>query len=310
MKNRTPLLVTALIIVSLIAAFLGWELSASKSLNANYEAEVVGMEAMMAGNGMNSIMEDDIASSLSNLLADYNSVNTTNTELQDSINIQKQKVQILLAELESSEKSKKYTARELYKMRKEAETLRKVMKNYVHKVDSLNTLNKELQATIKVKDQTISTVSGERDALKERTENLSETVEKGSKLQILNLMAEGIRVRPSGSFTETSRAKRADQLKSCFSIVANSIAASGSKTFYMRVISPKGNVMTNTKSTKIEIRGEMIEMSIGRTVDYQNKVVDLCIFFEKAEEELPKGDYKVEIYSEGSKVGTTTIGLK
>ena len=310
MKNKTPLLITALIIVSLIAAFLAWELYASKQRVADYEAEIQGLEEMIEGKGLNSMMEEDIASSLNNLLEDYEAVNTTNTELQDSINVQKQKVQLLLTELENSEKSKKYTARQLYKMKKEAETLRKVMKNYVHKVDSLNTLNKKLQNTIKDRDETITTVSGERDELKEQTENLSKTVEKGSKLQILNLKAEAIRVRNSGSFTETSRARRADQFKSCFSIVANTIAKPGNKTFYMRVINPGGYVMTNTKSEKVEINGEMVEMSISRTIDYQNKVVDLCIFFEKGDVDLEKGDYKVEIYSEGTKVGSTSFGLR
>jgi len=310
MNNKTPLLVTALIIVGLIAAFLAWELSAFNKQNKNYEEEIAGMEAMMAGNGMNALMEDDIAGSLKNLLNEYNSVTTDNSELNDSIAIQKQKVALLLQEIENSEKSRKYTARELYKMRKEAETLRKVMKNYVHKVDSLNTLNLELQATIKVKDQTISTVKGERDEFKERTENLSKTVEMGSKLQILGLSAEAIRIRTSGSFTETSRSKRADQVKACFTIVANSIAEKGSKMFYMRVISPEGVVLTNTKSSQITVNGESIEVSVGRAVDYQGKAVDFCVFYEKATDELPKGDYKVEIYSEGLKVGTSTFGLK
>ncbi len=310
MNNKTPLLVTALIIVGLIAAFLAWELSASNKQNKNYEEEIAGMEAMMAGNGMNALMEDDIAGSLKNLLNEYNSVTTDNSELNDSIAIQKQKVALLLQEIENSEKSRKYTARELYKMRKEAETLRKVMKNYVHKVDSLNTLNLELQAAIKVKDQTISTVKGERDEFKERTENLSKTVEMGSKLQILGLSAEAIRIRTSGSFTETSRSKRADQVKACFTIVANSIAEKGSKMFYMRVISPEGVVLTNTKSSQITVNGESIEVSVGRALDYQGKAVDFCVFYEKATDELPKGDYKVEIYSEGLKVGTSTFGLK
>ena len=310
MNNKTPLLVTALIIVGLIAAFLAWELSASNKQNKNYEEEIAGMEAMMAGNGMNALMEDDIAGSLKNLLNEYNSVTTDNSELNDSIAIQKQKVALLLQEIENSEKSRKYTARELYKMRKEAETLRKVMKNYVHKVDSLNTLNLELQAAIKVKDQTISTVKGERDEFKERTENLSKTVEMGSKLQILGLSAEAIRIRTSGSFTETNRSKRADQVKACFTIVANSIAEKGSKMFYMRVISPEGVVLTNTKSSQITVNGESIEVSVGRALDYQGKAVDFCVFYEKATDELPKGDYKVEIYSEGLKVGTSTFGLK
>lgn len=310
MNNKTPLLVTALIIVGLITAFLAWELSTSNKQNQYYEVEIAGLEAMMAGNGMNSMMEDDIAGSLKNLLNEYNSVTTDNSELSDSIAIQKQKVTLLLQELESSEKNRKYTARELYKMRKEAETLRKVMKNYVHKVDSLNTLNIELQATIKVKDQTISAVKGERDEFKEKTENLSKTVEMGSKLQILGLTTEAIRIRTSGSFTETTRARRADQVKACFTIVANSIADKGSKLFYMRVISPEGKVLTNTKSTEISVNGESIEVSVGRALDYQGKAVDFCVFYEKAVEELPRGDYKVEIYSEGSKVGTSKFGLK
>ncbi len=310
MKNKTPLLITALIILGLIAVFLAWEVSAISKQNKNYAEEIDGLEALMAGNGMNALMEDDIAGSLENLLDEYNNVTTDNTELSDSIAIQKQKVTILLQELEKSEKSKKYTARELYKMRKEAETLRKVMKNYVYKVDSLNKLNIELQETIKVKDQTITSVTGERDEFKERTENLSRTVEMGSKLQILDLTSDAIRVRASGSFTETSRAKRADQVKACFTIVANSIAKKGNKMFYMRIISPLGNVLTNTKSTQITSGGETIEVSVGRSLDYQGKAVDFCIFYEKASEELPNGDYKVEIYSEGMKVGTTSFGLK
>ena len=310
MKNKTPLLVTALVILGLLTAFLAYELSTKNKQNSILEAEMTELNSLMEGNGLNSMMEEDISASLTNLLDDYNSVNTNNQELNDSIEKQKQKVTFLLTELQNSEKSRKYTSRELYKMKKEAQTLRNVMKNYVHKVDSLNTLNKELQATIKIKDNTITQVSGERDNLKEKTENLSKTIEEGSKLRIVNLTAEAIRVRSSGSFSETTRAKRADQVKSCFTIVENTISEAGNKTFYMRIISPEGKVLINTKSSRIDAGDESIEVSISRTVDYQNNAVDLCIFYEKVMDKLPEGDYKVEIYTEGTLVGTTTFSLK
>ena len=317
MKNKTPLLVTGLVIMTLISAFLGYELNTKSNQNqilnkeiSEKETEITEMEALMKGNGLNDMMGEDITESLSNLLEDYNFVNTTNEVLNDSIQLQKQKVTLLLSELEDSEKRRKYTSRELFKMKKEAKTLRSVMRNYVYKVDSLNTLNKQLQASIIVKDNKITKVSGERDNLKEQTENLSKTIEEGSKLRIVNLKAEAIRIRNSGSFTETTRARRADQVKSCFTIVENTISDPGSKSFYMRVISPEGKVLVNTKSSILDVGEKSIEVSISRTIDYQNNAVDLCIFYEKAMDKLPEGDYKVEIYTEGTLVGTTTFALR
>ena len=310
MKKTTPLLVTGIIIIGIVAAFLGYELNTSNKQNAVYSNEIKDLNAMMADNGMSDLMEGNITSSLNNLLDEYNSVTTNNQELNDSIEIQKKKVILLLSELKSSESRRRYTARELNKMNKEAETLRKVMKNYVYKVDSLNTLTKVQAEEIKNKNNKITEVSGERDKFKEESENLSKTVELGSKIQILNLKAEAIRVRNSGSFTETSRARRADQVRACFTIVDNKIAKAGPKTFYMRVTDPEGKVMLSTKSSKTEIGGTSLDMSISRTVDYQNNSVDLCIFYEKVAEKLPKGDYTVEIYTGGEKVGSTSFGLK
>ena len=149
-KNNTPLLITGLIILALLATFLGWELSNKSALNKEYKTQIDmlksdlnEMDEMMKKNGLGNMMEDDIKTSLNNLLEDYNTVNTNNKELNDSIASQKEKVVFLLGELEDTEKRRKYTAYELYKMKKETETLRKVMKDYVHRVDSLNTLNKE-----------------------------------------------------------------------------------------------------------------------------------------------------------------------
>jgi len=310
MKNKTPLLVTALIILALVAAFFGYELNTQTKQNNIYAQDIAKMEDLIQGNGMGDMLEDDISVSLENLLEDYNSVSTDNVALSDSINIQKQKVTLMLKELENSENRRKYTARELFKMKKEAQTLRNVMKNYVYKVDSLNTLNKELMAEMKVKDNRITEVSGERDQFKEKTADLSKTVALGSKLQILALYSQPIRIRSSGSFTETTRAKRADQIKSCFKIAGNTIAEAGSKTFHMRVISPEGKVLTNTKSSEQMIGEESVTMSISRSIDYQNTPVDLCIFYEKSMGSLPVGDYKVEIYTDGAKVGSSTFALR
>ena len=111
MKNKIPLLITVLVILTLISAFLGYELNTKNNQNQILESEIMELESLMKGNGLNDMMEDDISSSLSNLLEDYSSVNSNNQELNDSIELQKQKVTLLLSELQDSEKRRKYTSR-------------------------------------------------------------------------------------------------------------------------------------------------------------------------------------------------------
>lgn len=316
-KNLTPILITGVVLLALTAGFLGWQLKNSSDLNDQYssrvkemEEQITDLENMMKKNGLGELMEEDIKMSLNNLLQEYDGVKTNNRALNDSIESQKDKIVFLLEELENSESSRKYTASELFKMKKEAETLRKVMKDYVHRVDSLNTLNLELKAKIKLKDEEIGVISEERDNLKEKTQDLASQVELGGKLQILNLKSEAIKVKRSGSFIETNRARRADQVRSCFTIVSNKIADKGNKTFYLRVISPENKVLTSSGSKSITVNGESIETSVSRTIDYQGKNVDLCIYYEKQVERLPEGEYTTEIYTDGTKVGTITFALK
>ena len=104
MKNKTPLLVTALVILALVSAFLGYELNTKNKQNTILETEMKEMNDIMEGKGLNAMMEDDISSSLANLLEDYNAVSTNNQELNDSIETQKAKVTLLLSELQDSEK--------------------------------------------------------------------------------------------------------------------------------------------------------------------------------------------------------------
>jgi len=317
MENKKPLIITGVIILALIAGFLGYELNVKskentmqKSQIATMNGELDEMEKMIRGNGLGELMEGDITLTLTNLLDEYSEVKTDNQELTDSILNQKKKVTLLLKELKSSERKRRLSARELFKIRKETTVLRKVMRDYVHRVDSLNTLNKELAATIVVKDRKITKISGERDKLQTKSDEQLKELEKGSKLQILNLLSEAINVRRSGSFSNTTRTRRADQIKSCFTIVRNTITESGAKIFYMRIIGPDGKVLTNKDSEKVLVDGNEMQMSVSRTIDYQNNSTDLCIFFEKTTKNFKKGEFTIEIYSENLLVGTSKIALR
>ena len=66
------------------------------------------------------------------------------------------------------------------------------------------------------------------------------------------------------------------------------------------------NVTLGTLQTE---SGQSLLYSDKKSVNYQNKAVDLCIFYELGVE-LEAGNYVAEIYCEGVKIGQDPFVLK
>ena len=124
------------------------------------------------------------------------------------------------------------------------------------------------------------------------------------------MTAGGIFERGSGKQVDTDRAKKATQVKCCFTVGENLTARSGSKTLYLRVISPDGSVLpAGGGDNRFQFNGVEGEYSAKRDIDYQNQPVEACIYW-KAAGQLASGQYIVEVYESGGQVGTTSFNLK
>ena len=78
----------------------------------------------------------------------------------------------------------------------------------------------------------------------------------------------------------------------------------------MRVITPGGSVLNSSTSNTVKTEGgQSLLYSDKKQVNYQNKQVDVCIFYELTKE-IEKGNYIAEIYCEGVKIGSDSFVLK
>ena len=105
--------------------------------------------------GMNKMLEvyvgnisSDLKKDFKNMLATYDKLIAKDASKADSLNEQKNEIQMLLEKLEAN---KKLSAAQLYKFKKENETLRGIMRSYVMQIDSLNTLNYGLSKNLEEK---------------------------------------------------------------------------------------------------------------------------------------------------------------
>jgi cell division protein FtsB len=227
-----------------------------------------------------------------------------NTSVSDELIAEREKVVKLMADLEKS--------------KGDVASLKKIQAQY-------NALNSKFNALVKenglLKDQNMTLVSkvdslnmalGEKirfnDTLVIQNENLAKTVEKASKLVVMNLRTQAIKEKSSGREVVTERARRADKLKVCFSIAQNEVAQSGDKLYYVQIIDSKNNVLGEKKVENFE--GMTLTYSFTTTVAYENKSVDVCESLDNNGVDFEKGTYFVNIFDKGILVSKTSFTLK
>ena len=301
-----------------IIGYLAIQINSANKKNHEFTQEISLLN--LEKNELNSLLESsgiinaednkNLRSNLQNLLYTYDTLKFDNEKIKDSIENQKQVINDLMLEAEKLEKQKKKDWGRIYRLKKETETLRSIMKGYIHTIDSLNTANINLTNSLNKTSNELSKVQTENKTIKTQNEELQQTVALGSILQTSNFITQAIRVKNSGKQTETSRASRANMLKGCFTILENKISSPGNKYIYLRVISPEGKVLPQQKKETIAIDQEgEIEISAKREINYQNQNTDVCVFYE-IENPLKAGKYNVEVYAENEKIGVTSFALK
>ena len=247
--------------------------------------------------------KENVTQLLENMLAQYDTLNTENEQLTTEMEAQKEQVEKLLDQV-------KRGTYDITKAKKEAETLRKIMKGYVVTIDSLRQVNQELLASKTATEQQLGEMTGQKQALEATTAEQQALIAKGSVLHTTAITASAVFLRSSGKQVDTQRANKAEMIKCCFTLGENKVVRSGDKMFYLRVISPDGQVLpASDANNRFTFNGVEGEYSVKREVNYQGAPTDACMFW-TANDKMRTGQYIVELFEGGTSVSKTTFDLK
>ena len=134
-----------------------------------------------------------------------------------------------------------------------------------------------------------------------------------SVLKAYNLKAVGLRIRGEDREKVTYKARRVDRVKVCFTLSENPVAETGPKTIYIRIARPDRVIVTRGKDDAFafEYQGQMINFTMKREIDYQNKAMDICLQWDKkSDEPAMKGIYDVAVFADGQEIGETQFQLE
>jgi len=222
-----------------------------------------------------------------------------NDSIIEQLTQEQLRTQQLLEELKQVKAS---DAREIARLKKELATVREVLRSFIRQVDSLNQVNQALVAeNTQVKGE-LEQQSRVNQGLQHEKQTLKEQVAIAAQLD-----ATGINMNMLNK-----RNKTAKKIKDCttlqvgFTIARNVTAVNGNRTFYVRVQTPSGNVLT---AGKFPYENRQLEYSMKKVAEYTGEELSLQTYWQ-VNEFLEAGEYRVSIFAEGNMIGSRTFSFK
>jgi len=254
---------------------------------------------------INSLTEEkvELTSEYEDLLSDYDELETNNDSVSSQLTSEKARVEELITKLKTT---KAQNRSEIKKYKKELKTLRSIMKGFIHTIDSLNTLNVELTAENKEIKKQYQSARNKNRKLAEKYDEAAQQVKIASVIKAVN-----ISITPyNHKGKNTTRAKKTKRFAVNFALDENSIAPKGTKSIFVRITDPNQHILIQDNQPVFAYEGEEIAYSAVRDIDYVGELVSAVVYYQyKDADQLPTGIYNVDIFCDGSMIGTSKVTL-
>jgi myosin heavy subunit len=236
-----------------------------------------------------------------------------NQMMSDSLDTRNSEIAKLRAEIRRVINNKNATAADLARARQMINELNSRIENLAMEVKRLEGENQELIATNerivtekKAVEAQLANTETEKQTIQK---NLEETADIASTLRATNINIFALNERNSGKEKQTSIAKKADKLRITFELDENRLAKDGEKELYITVTAPDGSPISN--STVFTAREEGEKPYTSRlTIPYERTKKNPVSFDWRSDKGFQTGNYKIEIYHNGFKIGEGVRSLK
>ena len=247
--------------------------------------------------------KEDLENQYTDFARQYDELKLTvsNDSLSVLLEQEQLKTQRLLEELRTVKSS---NATEIRRLKKELASLRKVMIGYINQIDSLNRLTAQQKEIIADVTQKYNAASRQISNLSEEKKNLTKTVTLAAQLDATN-----ISVQPTNKRGKTAKkVKDIVKFKINFSIVKNITAETGERTLYIRITKPDNDVLTKSPSNTFPYENRDLVYSIKKYIEYNGEEQTVTVYWD-VEEYLYAGTYRVDIFTDGTLIGSQSFNL-
>jgi peptidoglycan hydrolase CwlO-like protein len=303
-SNSNKIVVIALAAALLLSiGYIIYDKSKSKELYAQLQQQFTNVDSAR------SELQNDFNDASKKL----DELNGANLNLQGQLAERNADIEKKKNEIASILKKKNATASELGRAKKMIAELNGQIQDLIAQVEQLKQENQTLTTSNTQLTTERDNLQTEKQKIQEdlsATETAKKNVEDvASTLHASNISIAAINVKGSGKEVSTSTAKRADLMRIAFDIDENRIAPSGSKEIYVVVTAPDGTPITAGETFTTREEGDK-KFTSKVNVNYEQGKRIPVSFDWKQGAKYQTGEYRIEIYHNGFKIGEGRKALK
>jgi len=293
------------IIIGLLAAgllgtwgYLLWDKNKSGEKILQQQTQIASLDSSKA----------DIQMEFDNALARLDSVTGANNNLQGQLSDKQKEIETKKSEIRRILSDKNASQAQLAKAKSMINELNDKITGLEAEVARLTGENQELTSSNLTLTAEKATLETNLNTTKSEKDNLEKTVDVGSTFSASNIQVTPVDERKSGKEKSTTTAKKVDKLVVSFN-VENRIAKSGPADMYLIVTAPDGKVISEAGSV-LNTRTDGDKTFTARIPVNYEQGTRMPVSFPIKQNDFKTGDYKVEVYHNGFKIGEGVRSLK
>lgn len=275
----------------------------------NKTGEVVQVAQTQSENYMTQrdslkLLYDDAEMRLDSITGANNNLQGDKSTLQKQIDANKSEIRRILNDKNATAADLKRAKSMISDLNNQIASLEAEVSRLTGENQELTANNTQLTTEKQVLEQNLTTSTTEKEAL-------AQTVDVGSTFSAANIQITPVNEKKSGKEKTTSSAKKVDKLVVSFD-VENRIARSGPADMYIMVTAPDGKLVSDASlgSATLTTRTEGDRPYTTKVPVEYEQGTRKALSFPIRQADFQRGDYKIEIYHNGFKIGEGVRTLK
>jgi predicted nucleic acid-binding Zn-ribbon protein len=250
------------------------------------------------------LLYDDAEMRLDSITGANNNLQGEKSTLQKQIDANKSEIRRILNDKNATAADLKRAKSMIADLNNQIASLEAEVSRLTGENQELTANNTQLTAEKQVLEQNLTTSTTEKEAL-------AQTVDVGSTFSASNIQITPVNEKKSGKEKTTTSYKRVDKLVVSFD-VENRIARSGPAEMYIMVTAPDGKVIADPAlgSATLTTRTDGDKPFTAKVPVEYEQGTRKALSFPLRQEDFQRGDYKIEIYHNGFKIGEGVRTLK
>lgn len=253
----------------------------------------------------------DLQGELNEAVMNLDMLKSSNAKAESLLKTKDKDIEDLKQRIEKILNDKNANGSQLALARGLIKQLKANIQTYAAEVEKLKGENVALTEEKRVVTEDRDVIRKHFDSAKTVIIEKEKIIDIGSTLHASNLNVTGVKERGNGREKETTTAKRVDKLKISFDLDENRITQSGLKEIFINLVAPDGSVVVIPGADKFVTRDGVEKQATKKVeIDYrQGERKQVQFEMAKIQNFVP-GDYKIEIYNNGFKIGEVVRSLK